>query len=177
MSDATPHIRHRVQLPDGKHVEIVYRDHRHAPEGSAPSEQSRAAQAASAPAASTKAERLGAPEPLGVPAPRAVPEPVEQPDPLHVCFNCAGGLVYPLDWAEEGERHWRIALRCPECEAHREGVFEQSVVERLDDELDRATSELLTDLRQITHANMTDEIEFFVRALNADLIVPSDFYR
>ena len=32
MSDTSPHIRHRVQLPDGKHVEIVYRDHRRAPD-------------------------------------------------------------------------------------------------------------------------------------------------
>ena len=35
-------------------------------------------------------------------------------------------------------RHWRIVLRCPECESRREGVFEQAAVERLDDELDRA---------------------------------------
>ena len=34
---------------------------------------------------------------------------------------------------------------------------------------------LLGDLRRMTHANMSDEIEFFVRALDADLIGPSDF--
>ena len=98
------------------------------------------------------------------------------PQELHICFNCAGELVYPLDWAEEGSRHWRIVLRCPECEALREGVFEQAIVEQLDDELDRASGALLSDLRRITHANMTDEVEFFVRALQADLIVPSDFF-
>lgn len=98
------------------------------------------------------------------------------PDPLHVCFNCAGELVYPLDWSEEGHHHWRIVLRCPECEALREGVFEQSVVEQLDDELDRASGALLGDLKRITHANMSEEVEFFVRALHADLIVPDDFY-
>jgi hypothetical protein len=27
----------------------------------------------------------------------------------------------------------------------------------------------------MTHANMSEEIEFFVRALDADLIVPADF--
>ena len=97
------------------------------------------------------------------------------PDQLHVCFNCAGELVYPLDWCEEGVRHWRIVLRCPDCESLREGVFEQGAVESLDDELDRGASALLADLKRITHANMTDEIEFFVRALDADLIVPSDF--
>jgi hypothetical protein len=94
---------------------------------------------------------------------------------LHVCFHCAGELAYPLDWCEEGPRHWRIVLRCPDCESLREGVFEQTAVETLDDELDRGASALLADLKRITHANMTDEIDFFVRALEADLIVPSDF--
>ena len=94
------------------------------------------------------------------------------PDQLHVCFHCSGELVYPLDWSEEGPRHWRIVLRCPECESRREGVFDQAAVERLDDELDRGSSALLGDLRRMTHANMSEEIEFFVRALEADLITP-----
>jgi hypothetical protein len=97
------------------------------------------------------------------------------PGLLHVCFHCAGELVYPLDWSEEGPRHWRIVLRCPECESRREGVFDQATVERLDDELDRGSSALLGDLRRMTHANMSEEIEFFARALEADLILPSDF--
>ena len=101
--------------------------------------------------------------------------PTGEAEQLHVCFHCSGELVYPLDWAEEGARHWRVVLRCPECEARREGVFEQTVVERLDDELDRGSSALLSDLRRMTHANMSEEIEFFVRALDADLITPSDF--
>ena len=103
------------------------------------------------------------------------PDDVSSQEMLHVCFHCAGELAYPLDWSEEGPRHWRILLRCPECESRREGVFEQSAVERLDDELDQATGALLDDLRQMTHANMSEEVEFFVRALDADLIVPSDF--
>lgn len=97
------------------------------------------------------------------------------PELLHVCFHCSGELVYPLDWEEEGPRHWRVILRCPECESRREGVFEQSIVERLDDELDRGAGALLSDLRRMTHANMSEEIDFFVRALDADLITPSDF--
>jgi len=103
------------------------------------------------------------------------PDGVDSQEKLHVCFHCAGELAYPLDWSEEGPRHWRILLRCPECESRREGVFEQSAVERLDDELDRAAGALLGDLRRMTHANMSEEVEFFVRALDADLIVPSDF--
>ena len=70
------------------------------------------------------------------------------PDNLHVCFHCSGELVYPLDWSEEGPRHWRVVLRCPDCESRREGVFEQAIVERLDDELDRGAGALLADLRR-----------------------------
>ncbi len=158
MSDTSPHIRHRVQMPDGKHIEVTYRDHRRAPEHSY------------APKPSPYK-----PEPIDELDPVFSAEPVCPPQELHVCFNCAGELVYPLDWLEEGTRHWRIVLRCPECEARREGVFEQSMVERLDDELDRGAGALLSDLKRLTHANMTDEVEFFVRALEADLITPSDF--
>jgi hypothetical protein len=107
--------------------------------------------------------------------PRHTPSSWNNTDQLHVCFHCSGELVYPLDWSEEGLRHWRIVLRCPECESRREGVFEQTAVEMLDDELDRASSALLGDLRRMTHANMTEEAEFFIRALDADLIVPTDF--
>jgi hypothetical protein len=107
--------------------------------------------------------------------PDAGPDTSAAPAQLHICFHCAGELVYPLDWSEEGPRHWRIVLRCPECESRREGVFDQSTVERLDDELDRGSSALLGDLRRMTHANMSEEIEFFARALEADLILPSDF--
>jgi nucleotide-binding universal stress UspA family protein len=66
-------------------------------------------------------------------------------------------------------------LRCPECEATREGVFEQTAVEALDDELDRAAGSLLSDLQRVTHANMAEEIDIFIRALDADLIQPCDF--
>lgn len=106
---------------------------------------------------------------------RVAPDSACPPGQLHVCFHCSGELVFPLDWSEEGHRHWRIVLRCPECESRREGIFEQAAVERLEDELDRAAAALLGDLRRVTHANMSDEIEFFIRALDADLIVPGDF--
>lgn len=157
MSDTSPHIHHRMQMPDGKHVEVTYHDHRQALRRSYATE----------PACK--------PGPIDKVDPAFANEPVCPPQQLHVCFNCAGELVYPLDWTEEGARHWRIVLRCPECEARREGVFEQTVVEQLDDELDRGAGALLSDLKRLTHANMTDEVEFFVRALQADLITPADF--
>jgi hypothetical protein len=135
------------------------------------------AQQAAGAAAAAEAPAAAAPAAEGPPAeaPAAeVPAP-GAPTELHVCFHCAGELVYPLDWSEEGPRHWRIILRCPECESRREGVFDQASVERLDDELDRGSSALLGDLRRMTHANMSEEVEFFVRALEADLVTPADF--
>jgi hypothetical protein len=101
--------------------------------------------------------------------------PASPDEALHVCPRCAGELVHPLDWVEESPGRWRISMRCPDCDLLREGVFGQLLVERLDEELDKATGALLSDLKQLTHANMTEEIELFAHALELDLIGPSDF--
>ena len=66
-------------------------------------------------------------------------------------------------------------LRCPNCEWTGTGVFEQDTVERFDEELDRGTEALVRDLKRMMQANMEDEIERFVHALQADHIVPEDF--
>jgi hypothetical protein len=100
------------------------------------------------------------------------PEPAEH---LHVCGSCESELVYPVDWEEAGETHWEVTLRCPNCEWTGTGVFEQDVVERFDEELDRGTETLVRDLKQLMQANMEDEIDRFVTALQADHIVPDDF--
>lgn len=136
--------RHRVELPGGRRIEVVYLDSRN-------SETHASAERPSADALRTPEEAL------------------------HVCPCCAGVLVHPLDWTEESPGQWRVLLRCPDCDEQREGVFGQALIERLDDELDRATAEMLSDLRQITHANMSEEIDRFARALELDLIGPGDF--
>jgi len=112
-------------------------------------------------------------EDLEVPAP-ALTEPPEPAD-LHVCVSCASDLVYPVEWEEAGPEHWEIALRCPNCEWHGTGVYPQPAVDRLDEQLDRATEVVFRDLTRLVHANMEDEIERFATALGADLIVPEDF--
>jgi hypothetical protein len=114
------------------------------------------------------------PGPSG-PAGSQLPATAAQDEGLHVCLRCGGRLVYPLSWSEAGHRRWRLQLRCPECESISNGVFERSIVERLDDELERAANALADDLRRVTHANMSEEIEFFSRALAADLIDAGDF--
>ncbi len=104
----------------------------------------------------------------------AAATPADTPD-LHVCRACGSQLVYPLEWEEAGPRHWEVTLRCPNCEWSGTGVFEQDVVERFDEELDRGTEALVRDLKRLMQANMEDEIERFVNALEGDHVLPEDF--
>ncbi len=105
--------------------------------------------------------------------------PVRLPDEgrrqLHVCPRCDAGLVYPVAWEEHDALHWEVSLRCPNCEWHGVDLYAQDVVDRFDAELDRGTEALVRDLRQLTHANMADELDRFRAALDADAILPEDF--
>ena len=94
---------------------------------------------------------------------------------LQVCPDCDRELVYPVEWSEVSPTHWEVLLRCPNCEWSDLGVFDQSTVDRFDDELDRGTEALMRDLKRLTQANMEDEIDRFVSALGADAILPEDF--
>ncbi len=94
---------------------------------------------------------------------------------LHVCGACESTLVYPVEWEEAGTTHWEVTLRCPNCEWAGTGVYEQDLVERFDEELDRGTECLVRDLKRLMTANMEDEIERFVDALDHDHLLPEDF--
>ena len=96
---------------------------------------------------------------------------------LHVCGACESQLVYPVEWDEAGATHWEVTLRCPNCEWCGTGVFSQNVVEAFDEELDRGTESLVSDLRRLMQANMEEEIDRFVAALDADALLPEDFGR
>jgi hypothetical protein len=103
------------------------------------------------------------------------PASTEPAADLHLCGTCESELVYPVDWDEAGETHWEVTLRCPNCEWSGTGVFEQDIVERFDEQLDRGTEALVRDLRQLMTANMEEEIDRFVSALQAGHIMPEDF--
>ena len=94
---------------------------------------------------------------------------------LHVCPECEHHLVYPVEWEEHDATRWEVLLRCPNCEWHGTGTFEQDVVERFDEELDRGTEALVRDLKRLMQANMEDEIERFINALEGDHVLPEDF--
>jgi hypothetical protein len=111
-----------------------------------------------------------APRPVG-PERHVAPETAD----LHVCGTCDSGLVYPVEWEEAGATHWEVVLRCPNCEWSGTGVYEQQVVERFDEELDRGTEALVRDLKRLMQANMEDEIERFITALEGNHVLPEDF--
>ena|SRR5579884_1901850 len=94
---------------------------------------------------------------------------------LHVCPECASETVHPIEWQEAGQSHWEMTLRCPNCHWTGGGIFEQELVERLEEELDRGAEALARDLRRLEHANMEEEIDRFVGALRDDHILPMDF--
>lgn len=162
MQEDNPHrIHHHVQLPGGRQIEVVYLDSAH--------------ELGEGQSATQRAPGAGGDTPIAATSWTGDSPATAPGEALHVCPRCAGGLVNPVDWVEESPGLWRILMRCPDCDLLREGVFGQALVERLDEELDRATGTLLGDLKQLTHANMVEEIELFSHALRLDLIGPSDF--
>jgi hypothetical protein len=105
---------------------------------------------------------------------RPAPHP-HRPGDLVVCPCCGRDLVYPTDWAPATERTWSVKLRCPECEWRGGGVYGQDLLDRFDEALDEGTQSVLDDLELLTRANMEEQIERFVAALDANLITPEDF--
>jgi hypothetical protein len=94
---------------------------------------------------------------------------------LHECPCCDRDLVYPVEWEEVSPSHWEVLLRCPNCEWSEVGTFDQPTVDRFDERLDRGTAVMLDDLRRLQQANMEEEIQRFVRAMEAGAILPEDF--
>ena len=135
----------RIVLPSGKTIEVVYFESHVAPSPAAPQPE--------APA----------------------PAPAEDTRELHVCTNCDSELVYPVQWEEAGPDSWHILLRCPDCEWNESGVFPQAQCDRFDDELEAGTETLSRDFKRLVTANMAEEVERFIQALDADAIQPMDF--
>jgi len=141
------HVK-KIILPSGKAVEIVYFD----------------ALGGGDEAAATLAEGLRHE------APRAAAA-----QPLEICPCCDAELVYPVDWQEAGRTSWEVSLRCPNCEWTLTGTYGEETIQRFDETLDHGTEELVSDLRELTRANMEDDVERFVRAISAGFVLPEDF--
>ena len=101
--------------------------------------------------------------------------PAEPRQDLHVCVACSSQLVYPLRWEESGPQNWSVRLRCPDCAVCRDGIFSQGTVDAFEEVLDRGTEALTRECERVQRANMADDVERFVGALNADALLPEDF--
>jgi hypothetical protein len=141
------HYVKRVLLPSGKTIEVVYFRDGSQVEDATP---------------------VAAPRPLDNP-------PAEPHQDLHVCLECSSDLVYPLEWEESGDENWSVLLHCPNCDVYREGIFTQHTVETFDEELDRGADTLARDYKRLMRANMSEEIDRFVGALDSGAILPEDF--
>jgi hypothetical protein len=95
--------------------------------------------------------------------------------PLHLCPHCESELVQPIDWMESIDGRWELTLECPNCTWMESGTYERTQVEALETCLDDGLAEMIADLQRLTQANMASDIERFVSALGADLILPEDF--
>jgi hypothetical protein len=139
------HYVKRVLLPSGRTIEVVYFRDSEAVEGA-------------------------------VQTPRTTNHPPAEPhQELHICMECASELVYPVEWAESGEENWSVLLHCPNCDVYREGIFTQHTVEVFDEELDRGADALARDYKRLMRANMAEEIERFIGAMDSGAIIPEDF--
>lgn len=94
---------------------------------------------------------------------------------LHVCPGCRSDLVHPVEWTPVDARHWRVELRCPECERRSLGIYDQATLDRFDAILDAGTDAMVASLRRIQRSNIEAESARLNVALEGGLILPEDF--
>ena len=135
----------QVLLPSGRAIEIVYLDGR--------------------------ATALGALREAGQ-RDSALAEVAED---LTTCGGCGCPFVQPVDWDEAGSRHWRLTLRCPNCEQAGTVVVEDEVVDHYDLVLERGAAELARDLHELVEANIEEEAARLRDALDGGHLLPEDF--
>jgi hypothetical protein len=72
-------------------------------------------------------------------------------------------------------RRWRALLHCSNCGWASLELLDGKTLDRLDEELDRETDELLLALGRLTSENLREYAGRFAAALAADAILPEDF--
>lgn len=147
--DINTHVR-QVVLPSGRTIEIVYLDAPASDQAGPRTERT-----------SSDADRHAA--------------LAEAAEDLTLCGLCGCGFVQPIDWNEAGSHHWRVTLRCPNCEASGTVVVEDDVIDHYDLALERGSAALARSLHSLVEENIEDEVGRFAEALEAGHILPEDF--
>jgi hypothetical protein len=99
----------------------------------------------------------------------------EHTSELHECLNCASELVHPVEWEPAGPTSWSVLLRCPNCEVHRLGVFEQVELDAFEAHLDHGEELVREAYERVVRENMQADADRFAHALAAGAILPEDF--
>jgi hypothetical protein len=94
---------------------------------------------------------------------------------LHKCQDCDSELVYPVVWKQEDTEHMRLQSECPDCGWYAEGIHRDDTLDEFDSELTLGAVALGRDYKSLLKANMDEEIDRFVLALQNDHILPEDF--
>ena len=91
------------------------------------------------------------------------------------CGECGCNTVQPVEWDGYGPRHWKIELRCPNCEARCTTIVEDDVAELCDRAHQRGVDALELTLAKVAGANSERDIEQLRFALENNHLLPEDF--
>jgi len=91
------------------------------------------------------------------------------------CGECGCDTVQPVEWDGYGPRHWKIELRCPNCEARCTTIVEDDVAELCDRAHQRGVDALELTLTEVADANSERDIERLRFALENNHLLPEDF--
>jgi hypothetical protein len=94
---------------------------------------------------------------------------------LHRCRACDSRLIDLVVGGEVTPGLWELTVRCADCEAVHALSCREDDLARLEHELCRATAELERELERFARLRFEEDIARFVRALEADAILPMDF--
>ena len=94
---------------------------------------------------------------------------------LHLCCLCHADCVVPVTWDEVDDLHWRMVLRCAECETYRRVVVGNDVARRYEVDLQRGMDEIAATLERSDRVRMIEEVGTLIQALRRDLIDATDF--
>jgi hypothetical protein len=94
---------------------------------------------------------------------------------LEGCPMCGRDFVNPVDWEPVGSEHWRILLRCGECETWREVTVTNAIARRYDIELNLRAAIVAAAWERLDRERMIGEVEAMATALRRGLIDAADF--
>ena len=93
---------------------------------------------------------------------------------LTIC-GCGCNYVQPIHWDEAEPKHWRMEMRCPNCDNCTSTIVSDEVVDYYDLEMEMGAKVLAKSLNIAVEQREEDEIARLRLALDTELILPEDF--